>query len=147
MTSSTTNKDIESFGILPYSFTAAGSKVTEMIMFDNNYFVFILDEATINLVVFDARLFGKTYTDQNIATIINNESKILKIKGYSTGDYRIRGDYKYLFVTHEVQDGKNWIRKYEISPESNTIVQVMVADLGSIDITCIDLNKEYIAIS
>ena len=116
-------------------------------MYDNTYFVFVFDASSINLVAFDPSMFGKTYKNENIAMTLNNNSQIRKIKGYSTGDYRIRGDYKYLFITHEVQDGKNLIRKYEILPDSKTMVKRIEIDLGVDDITCIELNKEYMAVS
>jgi hypothetical protein len=50
--SSTSAKDLDSLPLLTFSFNNGGNKVTDMIMYDTKYFVFILDQLTINLVTF-----------------------------------------------------------------------------------------------
>lgn len=37
-----------------------------MILFDTNYFIFVLDNSSINLVIFNYQKFGTVYTAEDI---------------------------------------------------------------------------------
>ena len=115
---------------MEFSFNEGISQVTDMLMFDTTYFIYILDSKSINLVLFSADKFGQVYTSNDIAKKVDNISNIYKIKGYSTGDYKISGDYKYFFLTCEVDDetGNSFIRKYQI--KSFDLELIIEMDIG-----------------
>ena len=108
------SEDLGNIPLMDFSFNEGISQVTDLIMYDTTYFIYILDSKSINLVLFSAEKFGQVYTSNDIAKKVYNNSNIYKIKGYSTGDYTISDDYKYFFLTCEVDDetGNNFIRKY-----------------------------------
>lgn len=120
ITSANSNKDLDSFPMLDYLFDEGITQVTDLIMFDTNYFVFVLEQQSLNLIIFSYAKFGTIYTSQDIAQKIDNRSVIHLIKGYSDGDYMVAGDYKYFFVTHETDElsGENFLRKYQILPQT-----------------------------
>lgn len=118
------SSDLDSFPLMDFEFNQGITQVTDLIMFDTSYFIYIFDSASINLIMFRPDKFGQVYTTDDVSKKIENKSSIYKTRGYSTGDYKVSGDYKYFFLTCETGDATstNFIRKYQILPSTKDLV-------------------------